>query len=359
MKNFVHNAWYVFAWSTEIGEGLLPRQVLGQRIVAYRKRDGSVAALLDRCAHRLVPLSLGKIVGDNVQCAYHGLQYDCSGKCVVAPGERTIPATARVLSFPLVERYGAVWIWMGEASLADPDKLVPVERFNQDGWAVVSGGYQHHKADYLNIVENLQDPAHTTYVHPRTIGNPAASEVPVTIKQTSQYLVAYRWTNDAEPPPIDKKNGNFSGLTDRCQYYYFYPPCVSRVDVVTMDAGQEHSEVNMDRGLRAFSYKFLTPETDNTTHFFWMHVRNFGVGDAELEARLVTSMSATFEEDNVIVSAMQREQEASGLLQTTWLAIDTGPARARRMIETLAREEAKAVSAAAAPSAKVEEVLSR
>ncbi len=339
MENFVCNAWYVLGWSTEIGSGLLARRILNEPVVAFRKRDGQAVALLDRCAHRLVPLSMGKVVNDTLQCGYHGMQYDCTGACVHVPGQTRIPSSAQVRSFPTEERYGAVWIWMGDPALADPAKIIPVKRYGDDGWAVVWGAPQYHRSNYLNIVENLQDPAHTTYVHPSTIGNPASSEVPTTIEESDDHIAASRWTLNAEPPPVDKSNGNFEGLTDRCQRYNFYPPCVSRVDVVTMDAGQEHTEENMDGGLRAFSYKFLTPETDKTTHFFWMHVRNFGVGDKDLEARLVPAMAATFEEDNVIVTAMQREQDAAGVRQYTWLAIDAGPTRARRMIEKLAADE--------------------
>ncbi|MDP3672162.1 MAG: hypothetical protein Q8R69_21055, partial [Telluria sp.] len=115
--------------------------------------------------------------------------------------------------------------------------------------------------------------------------------------------------------------------------------CVSRVDVVTMDAGQEHTEENMDKGLRAYSYKFLTPETEGSTHFFWMHVRNFGLGDADLEADQIKGMNQTFDEDNAIVGALQREQAIVGVRQFTWLAIDAGPARVRKMLEEMAQAE--------------------
>jgi vanillate O-demethylase monooxygenase subunit len=107
-----------------------------------------------------------------------------------------------------------------------------------------------------------------------------------------------------------------------------------------MEAGQEHTEQTMDSGLRAFSYKFLTPETGNTTHFFWMHVRNFGVGNAELEASLIAGLNQTFDEDNAICSALQREQEATGVRQYAFLAIDAGPSRVRRLLEQMAAAEA-------------------
>jgi phenylpropionate dioxygenase-like ring-hydroxylating dioxygenase large terminal subunit len=344
MSIFVKNAWYVAAWDSEVGRELFKRRILGEPVVLYRKEDGTPVALIDRCAHKLVPLSMGKLVGDHVQCGYHGLQFDCSGKCVNVPGQDRIPPTAMVRSFPVIERNHAIWIWMGDPALADPALIHAMLKLDDPAWTSIHGGYQHHFADYLNIAENLQDPAHTTFAHAGTIGNPAASEVPVKVEHEDGHVVSFRWTNNAPPPPIDQKIGKFEGLADRCQYYHFFAPCVSRVDVVTMNAGQEHTEENMNKGLRAFSYKFLTPETETTTHFFWMHVRNFGLGDADLEANLIKGMNQTFDEDNVIVGALQREQAATGVRQYTWLAVDAGPARVRKMLEEMVLAESQAAA---------------
>ena len=344
MEPYIRNAWYVAAWSDEIENRPFSRRILGEPVVMFRKSDGTAVALLDRCPHKLAPLSMGRVIEDRLQCGYHGLEFDGAGQCVRAPGQPRIPPQARVRSFPTVERYHALWIWPGDPALADPGLLIDVKKFGEPGWAVAYGGYQYHRASLMTIADNLQDPAHTTYLHARTIGNPAAGEVPISLEHGNDehgrpYVLAYRWTNDAPPPPIDQKLGNFTGLTDRCQYYYFYPPCVSRVDVVTLTAGQQHTEENMDRGLRAFSYKFLTPETENRTHFFWMHVRNFRIDDRAFEEEFIRAMSATFEEDNQMTSAVQREQEATGVQQHVWLAIDAGPTRLRRMLERMAEAE--------------------
>jgi phenylpropionate dioxygenase-like ring-hydroxylating dioxygenase large terminal subunit len=350
VEQYIRNAWYVAAWSSEVSNSFFTRRILDEPVLMYRMSDGTPVALLDRCAHKLVPLSMGRLVGDRVQCGYHGLEYDCSGKCVRVPGQERIPPQAKVRSFPLEERYNALWIWMGEPDLADPALIIDIERFGKPGWAVIDGQYQCHRTSFINIAENLVDPAHTTYVHKGTIGNPAASDVTVEVQtgknnQGLDYVLAYRWITNAEAPPIDKRLGGFTGLTDRCQYYNFFPPAVSRVDVVTMNAGQEHTEENKDSGLRAFSYKFLTPETVNRTHFFWMHVRNFRL-DEDVSA-LIEGMNATFEEDNVISSAMQLEQEATGDLQYAWIQIDAAPARLRKMIEKMIADEQMAKPAPA------------
>src|ERR1700674_1328648 len=123
--SYVRNAWYVAAWSDDIDDGqLLARTIMDEPIVLYRKVDGSVAAIEDRCAHRFAPLHLGKIVGGNrIQCAYHGLEFDDTGACVRNPhGAKNIPSRARLKSYPVIEKHKAVWIWMGGAS-ADAAKV--------------------------------------------------------------------------------------------------------------------------------------------------------------------------------------------------------------------------------------------
>src|SRR5690606_33221232 len=127
------------------------RRVLDLPIVAYRKQNRQPIALLDRCPHKLVPLSLGLVVGDTLQCGYHGLQFDGGGMCVRVPGQARIPSGARVRGFPVAERYGAIWIWMGDPGKADPDRIPHIERYEQPGWAVIWGKPQRHLTHYLNI----------------------------------------------------------------------------------------------------------------------------------------------------------------------------------------------------------------
>src|SRR5271154_645098 len=110
---FIRNSWYVAAIPNEVGATPLARTILGDPVVMFRKKDGKVVALRDRCAHRMLPLSLGKVSGDEIQCAYHGFVYDCTGKCVHVPGLKHVPSIAKVQTYPVIERHGYVWIWMG------------------------------------------------------------------------------------------------------------------------------------------------------------------------------------------------------------------------------------------------------
>src|SRR6516162_4396461 len=157
---YLRNAWYVAAWSDNLADGqLLSRTILKEPIVLFRKSDGHIAALQDRCPHRFAPLHMGKIVGgDRVQCPYHGLEFDSSGACVLNPhGTKNIPPRARVRSYPVTEKHKAVWIWMGEQS---PD-LAKVPDFS-----VLDNVPEMHaskrdritiRANYELIIDNLLD----------------------------------------------------------------------------------------------------------------------------------------------------------------------------------------------------------
>ncbi len=342
MSKFLKNQWYAAAWGVEVGEKPLGRRILGEPVVFFRQADESIAALIDRCPHRLVPLSMGTCVNGRIQCTYHGLQFDGTGRCVHIPAQSVIPPKAHTRSYPIVERYGLVWIWMGDPALADPAGVPKVERYGESGWDVIAGGYQHHPSNYINIIENLMDPSHTTFLHPNTIGNPASSETPVTTEKTDDYIVAYRWLDNTEPSPHDRRrlHVNENMKVDRGQFFYFYLPSVSRVETLVLPTGTERTEENMrTRGLRTYSYKFLTPETESTTHFFWTHVRNYLVGDLQATAMLRVALEQTYSEDLAVEVAMQRSQEETGVRQLMALELDRAPMMAVRMLQRMIEAE--------------------
>src|SRR5688500_16625462 len=95
------NFWYVGAMKHEVGRQLLARTLLEQPVVFFRRNEGSVAALADRCSHRRVSLSLGRLIGDEVQCGYHGLTFAGDGSCTSIPGQSRVPPSACVRSYPV------------------------------------------------------------------------------------------------------------------------------------------------------------------------------------------------------------------------------------------------------------------
>ena len=126
MMEFLRNTWYVAMWSQDLKAGeLVGRTYLNEPVVMFRDPDGRVNAMEDVCPHRLAPLSMGKLVceGKHIRCAYHGLEFDGSGQCVVNPhASGRIPKNSSVRSYPVVEKHSLIWIWMGDEQ---PDAISP------------------------------------------------------------------------------------------------------------------------------------------------------------------------------------------------------------------------------------------
>ena len=138
---FLRNAWYVAGWSGDYGRELVAQTLLAQCVVLYRKRDGTPVALEDACPHRKLPLSKGNLKDDVIECGYHGLTFDGSGKCVAAPTQPgQIPEGAVVRSYPVVDRYRLLWIWMGDPDRANPDDILHIENFDNPTGAVLKAG---------------------------------------------------------------------------------------------------------------------------------------------------------------------------------------------------------------------------
>src|SRR5580658_3541723 len=166
----IRNAWYVAAWADEIGRTPLARRICNQPLVLFRDNEGHAAALQDMCCHRGAPLSMGKVVEQGLECGYHGLTFDRSGRCVRIPGQDRIPERARVPSYPVVERDAFLWIWMGDPAKADETEIVSYPWHNDvRHWPNKHTTY-HIKAAATLMVDNLMDLTHLGYVHVGSIG---------------------------------------------------------------------------------------------------------------------------------------------------------------------------------------------
>ena len=132
---FLRNSWYVAAWNHELIDGRkLARTILERPVVIYRGASGKVVALDDRCCHRAAPLSMGRIEGDDIRCMYHGMKFEPGGKCIQIPGQDMIPPKLGVRSYPVVERYNLIWIWMGDIEKADPNLIVDYPPLADPKW---------------------------------------------------------------------------------------------------------------------------------------------------------------------------------------------------------------------------------
>ncbi|MGE0875803.1 MAG: Rieske 2Fe-2S domain-containing protein [Burkholderiales bacterium] len=343
--SFVRNSWYVAAFGNELGSGLLARTILGEPVVLYRTPSGKPVAMLDRCPHRLLPLSKGCLKDEGIECGYHGLTFDHAGKCIVAPGQTRIPDEARVRTYPVAEHMGMVWIWPGDPALADTAKIfdrLPRWADSQvpgSKWDLIVGEPMHVKGNYLLLCENLVDPAHVVYVHKRTLGSPAMVNIPIEAAEVDGALLVSRWTPNAPASPMLQRYGKWPGNVDRWQYYWFYAPNIAVVDFGAGEPGMARSEEARDAAVRLYSAHFMTPETEESTYYFWFVLRNFGVGDAAVSADLMDQVTSTFLEDKVVLEAIQAAEAAPFVTKRVKLAIDSGSARLRRTVARMVAAE--------------------
>lgn len=336
---YVRNAWYVAGWSSEFGDELSSVTILEQNVVMFRNSTGAVVALEDRCPHRLLPLSKGKRVGDNVQCGYHGMTFDCTGKCVRIPGQENVPASAYVDAFPIHEMHDIVWIWMGDYDKADPAEIFDMPEFADPNWHAHQGEALHLKSNYLNVAENLVDPAHVSFVHPTTLGNAASENVPVHVSTSGETIVAWRWIRDSEPIGFFKNFGNFKGNVDRWHYYYLHLPCTAVIDFGSSEAEAKLAEEDRNNGVRIFALHFMTPVNSTYTIDRWMHLRNTAVGDNSASEQMDKMFKIAFNEDKEILEAVQEEESRPQKRRPIRIAIDKGPNVYRKRIRDLVEAE--------------------
>ena len=167
----IPNQWYAILESNEVKKGRISGVTrMGEKMVAWRNPKGELAVMADKCPHRGVALSVGNLVGDCIQCPFHGFQYDTSGTCKLVPanGKNAEPPKAlHVQCYPVREEHGFVYIWWGEARDAYP----PVPWFESIPDTMVYATLKDYWANhYSRAIENQLDVVHLPFIHHNTIG---------------------------------------------------------------------------------------------------------------------------------------------------------------------------------------------
>jgi len=336
---FLRNSWYVAATDTEIGRKPLGRTILGEPIVMFRTEAGVPVAFEDRCAHRHLPLSMGKLVGDELQCHYHGLRFGTDGRCVRIPGQEHIPQGAKVRSYPMAERYHWLWIWMGDPALADPEKITDFHWLDDPNWGAKSA-YLYVEANWQLVVDNLLDLTHLAFVHDTTIGNMALAEfAKVKVDRTPNNVTVTRWTINHEPPPTFQKVGGLSGKVDRWQIIDFTPPAFLRLDVGATPTGTGAPEGRRVGGFAMRNLNAITPETETTSHYFWGQAQNIDPTNPETTTKIFEQIQTAFYEDVAVFSAQQKNMTRFPSAPQVDINADAGVLAARRILSRLHDEE--------------------
>ena len=343
---FLQKRWYVAAWPEEIGREFLSRTILNKPVLFYRTEDGSAVALQDRCPHRFVPLSEGRLIGDVVECGYHGLRFESNGNCILNPhGDRRIPPGAHVASYPVAERHGLVWIWMGPPELADPGLIPGFFDFMagpHTGFRTTHN-YVHARYGADILIDNLMDLSHAEFLHRGSFSAGYAENSTMRSFRDGDTICVERDLLETEMPPFMAPlydGGN--APVDHWQHYRWVAPGLIRFEFGVVRSGEAR-----DSGARIYATHIATPETTNTTHYFASISRLVTLDDASEDETWRLMQRGPVEHED---SPMLEKQQAAMAGEDFWslkpliLETDAGAVRVRRMMKQLINEEQESVS---------------
>ncbi len=351
---FLRNHWYVAAWSEDLGRAMTGLVLLGESVVLFRKQDGTPVALENRCPHRNLPLSEGRLVEDSIECGYHGLVFDCQGACTHVPGQADVPGWARVRRYPVIERDRWVFIWMGDPERADPAdvpdyhaRIADPDWFSVTGQARVKGGYRL-------VLDNLLDLSHLSYVHSSTTGNRAVAESADLITETAdEHVRVTRWMPAIAPASAFVQYAAYDGPIDRWQVSTWLPPAYIDICNGSTRAGDGLAQEERPRSQGHWGFivhHAMTPETATTTHQFWAVASRRTMVPPDKQALFTEQMKMVIREDLAVYEAQQRaidldpETKGADVNPRGTLPADEPLLQMRRTIRRLHGEEQKAAS---------------
>ncbi|WP_168666291.1 aromatic ring-hydroxylating dioxygenase subunit alpha [Paraburkholderia sp. SG-MS1] len=346
---YLRNCWYVAAWNYEIeADTLLARTIINEPLVFFRKEDGTVAALQDRCCHRSAPLSIGRKEGDAVRCMYHGLKFDSSGKCVEIPGQDAIPPQACVRSFPVTERYSWVWVWMGDPALADENLIPPAVAHDDPNWIFRSGSIEY-AANYQLVNDNLLDFSHLTFLHPNSFGVGSDwAHIRPKVTRLERGVRVERWLPN-QPIPNHIRGVTDCELLDLWSHYDYLVPGVmvmysSSYPQGTLDKFNGGAPTGIQPITSDVTCQAITPCGDEQSRYFFSWAPNVhaqaGCSD-ELADGMIAIARMAFEEDRLMIESQAHNLKMAPNAKQVAIAFDNALSQMRWVLDKLIKEEAQ------------------
>ncbi len=287
------NFWYPICTTDELNaENPRLVELLGVRLVAFRDASGNAHVLSDTCIHRGGSLSKGKVNGDCVRCPYHGWEYDGNGNCVLIPSmsDKKPPGRAKVDGYPVQEKYGVVFAFLGDLPEAERPPLHLVEEYGQEGWQFSGPLVFELEAYFERSIENGLDPVHNEFVHPAQ-GAPRLDEARLKVDSTE-------WGS--------RFVAHFGELTDKDSH----DKVVERADTGELRAGSWHTGPNAlitaihIPGNNSFiQYFYEAPLSKNGTRIYFVNMRNNNL-DPSMNDKMNTVFMNVANEDRTIIEGL-------------------------------------------------------
>jgi phenylpropionate dioxygenase-like ring-hydroxylating dioxygenase large terminal subunit len=330
---FLTTCWYASAWIDELTDQPLERVICGEKLVLFRRADGSVAAFSGVCPHRFASLARGKVLDSgNLQCPYHGLQFDSTGRCVHNT-HGTLPPSVRLRSYAALERYGLVWLWWGEPEKADP-LLIPDFRCLVDSrYRTIHGMIVTH-GNYELVTDNLMDLSHVGFLHAGGIGGDSIQHGKHEVFQSGTTIESNRWCPDAPAPPVwNALFNHYNKHVDHWLDMRWDAPASMLLDVGVAPAGSYRKG-----GITQWGAHILTPQDERTTLYFWGSARDFALDSEETDRQIRVAVEYAFgHEDKPMIEDVQRNMGGRSFeeMKPLLLPFDKGAVFTRRLLTDL------------------------
>jgi phenylpropionate dioxygenase-like ring-hydroxylating dioxygenase large terminal subunit len=332
-----HHAWYPVAASDEVGRTPLARRLLEVPVVLYRSGDGKAVALEDRCTHRPVRLSDGRVEGDAIRSTYTGFAYGPTGQCVDVPTQQQVPYGAAVRAFPVRDDDSFVWVWAGEPGLAQL-RTPPDTRVLRDPAWTTFGGFLETEAGIGLLLDNFCDITHVAQID-REIAPPALSAGPTPPLQVEVTETSVRFSRRFPAARLAPWHAQVLQLPETAAHEQvetgeFVSPgyWVDRW-TVALD-GQDSASAGPTF---VFSHA-LAPVSSARTRHVWRVSRNFGSG-AAADGVLRPLFEAYYARVGAVLEQMQHILDTEGARAEVNVAADAAVSHVRRILQRMVADE--------------------
>ena len=340
---FVKNAWYCAGWDYDVSLGrdaIIPRQIAGERIVLFRKPDGTLVAFEDRCPHRQAALSQGRKQGDGLRCMYHGLLFGPDGNCIEVPGGHRVPPRAKVRTFPVVEKDNWIWVWLGDPESAD-ESLIPFAVGPDDPDWNIKTSHMEVKTNYRWEIINLADLSHLTWVHENTVGGSIKyTEVEPYFELIDRGLITRYWVRSVAPTGAARHLFPEDALFDLHFDITHTIPCTWVMHFRMFTAGTAtEGESDGELVLDTWTCQAVTPRNAEAVDYYYSWGASRATDIPGASDMLCQATDEAFREDAAMLEAQHIRMAEKPDFPMVNLPFDEGPAKMLWLLDKLLRQE--------------------
>lgn len=344
-NSFVRNSWYVAAISTEINDGPIQRVVLNSPVALFRMANGDPAAIWGACPHRYYPLAWGKVIGDSIQCNYHGFRFDGrTGACTKIPSQ-AVSGTFVQRTFPCVEHGPWIWIWPGDPERADRALLPSLDQIGATkDWRVDVIGLNSTPSRAQILVENLMDLTHVAFLHGTDLDGHALLGPELQVFEEEGVFRAKR----TSPTPwlgayydlLFGADNKYEGVRDVLSGTYFFSPGY----MITLASTVQGEDIDPNVFGRMYFHHAITPETETSCHYFVAASRDYRREDESIGNGLRQLNTTVGYQDVSAASEVEQMLQRFPPAQPELLCrADSAAIQVRRRIQAMLDDEARLV----------------